>query len=161
MPPQTRYAHCGDLSIAYQVIGKGPHNLAVVPGFLWPIEQLWGDPGYHRFMQGLSDFARVIVYDKRGSGMSDPVSAAPSLDERMDDLVAVLDAEGWARATVFGVSEGGPISVLFAASHPERVERLVTYGSFVCGLDRADAPGGERSAEHWKRIKAGVDHHWG
>lgn len=138
MPPQTRYASCDGLSIAYQVFGSGAHDLLVVPGLIWPIEQLWAEPGYHRLMSALSDFARVIVYDKRGTGMSDPVSEAPSLDERMDDAVAVLDAAGAAQATVFGISEGGPIGVVLAASHPERVERLITYGTFVAGLDRIE-----------------------
>nr|WP_090341205.1 adenylate/guanylate cyclase domain-containing protein [Mycolicibacterium malmesburyense]CRL70997.1 lignin peroxidase LipJ [Mycolicibacterium malmesburyense] len=161
MPPQTRYASCDGLSIAYQVFGKGPHDLVVVPGFLWPIEQLWAQPGYHRLMGALADFARVIVYDKRGTGMSDPVSAAPSLDERMEDVVTVMSAAGSDRATIFGVSEGGPIGVVLAASHPERVEGLITYGAFVCGLDRADAPGGERAARSWTQIMANINNHWG
>jgi class 3 adenylate cyclase/pimeloyl-ACP methyl ester carboxylesterase len=160
MPPQTHYAPCGELSIAYQVIGDGPHDLVVVPPFVWHIEQLWNDPGYHRLMRGLTDFARVISYDKRGTGMSDPVTAAPSLDERMDDVIAVLDAAGSERATVFGMSEGGPIGTMCAASHPERTERLILYGSFVCAMDRPDAPGFERSATHWDRIRTVVDH-WG
>jgi pimeloyl-ACP methyl ester carboxylesterase/class 3 adenylate cyclase len=160
MPPQTHYARCGELSIAYQVIGDGSRDLVVIPGFVWHIEQLWNDPGYHRLMRGLSDFARVIAYDKRGTGMSDPIVAPPSLDERMDDVVAVLDAAGSERATVFGMSEGGPIGTLFAASHPERTERLIIYGSFVCAMDRPDAPGAERSAARWERIKTVVDH-WG
>ena len=160
MPPQTHYARCGELSIAYQVIGAGKHDLVIIPGYVWHIEALWNDPGYHRFMRGLGDFARVIAYDKRGTGMSDPVPAAPSLDERMDDVIAVLDAAGSERATVFGVSEGGPIGAVFAASHPECTERLVIYGSFVCALDRADGPGAARYAERWKRIHSGVDH-WG
>jgi pimeloyl-ACP methyl ester carboxylesterase len=110
MPAQTHYAPCGQLSIAYQVIGDGPRDLIIVPGWLWHIELLWNDPGYHRFMRGLTDFARVIVYDKRGTGLSDPIPAAPSLDERMDDVRAVLDAAGSERASLFGISEGGPIS---------------------------------------------------
>jgi class 3 adenylate cyclase/pimeloyl-ACP methyl ester carboxylesterase len=160
MPPQTRYAPCGDLSIAYQVVGDGPHDLVVVPPFVWHIEQLWNDPGYHRWMRGLTDFARVICYDKRGTGMSDPVAAAPSLDERMDDVLAVLDAAESAHATVFGMSEGGPIGTVFAASHPERTERLIIYGSFACAMDRPDAPGFEKSVTHLERIKGLVDH-WG
>jgi pimeloyl-ACP methyl ester carboxylesterase len=90
MPPQTRYARCGDLSIAYQVIGDGPRDLVIVPGWVWHIALFWNDPGYHRFMQALTGFARVIAYDKRGTGLSDPVPAAPSLDERMDDVRAEL-----------------------------------------------------------------------
>lgn len=159
MTPQTRYARCGDLSIAYQVIGDGPDDLLIVPGYVWHIEQLWNEPGYHRMMRELTDFARVINYDKRGTGMSDPVSAAPSLDERMDDVLAVLDAAGIDRATILGISEGGPIGALFAATHPERTERLIIYGSFVCSLDRADAPGAERSADLWRQIR--TDDRWG
>jgi class 3 adenylate cyclase/pimeloyl-ACP methyl ester carboxylesterase len=160
MPPQTHYARCGELSIAYQVIGDGPRDLVIIPGFVWHIEQLWNDPGYHRLMRGLTDFARVIAYDKRGTGMSDPVTAAPSLDERMDDVIAVLDAAGSERATLFGMSEGGPIGTLLAASHPERTERLIIYGSFVCATDRPDAPGFDESARHRERIETVVDH-WG
>jgi class 3 adenylate cyclase/pimeloyl-ACP methyl ester carboxylesterase len=160
MPPQTHYAPCGDLSIAYQVIGDGPHDLVVIPPYVWHIEQLWNDPGYHQFMRGLTDFARVISYDKRGTGMSDPVTAAPSLDERMDDVVAVLDAAGSQRATVFGMSEGGPIGTLLAASHPERTERLITYGSFVCPLDAPGAPGAERCASSRQLLETVLEH-WG
>lgn len=160
MAPRTHYARCGELSIAYQVIGEGPHDLIIIPGFAWHIEHLWNDPGYHRLMRGLSDFARVIAYDKRGTGMSDPVSAAPSLDERMDDMLAVLDTAGSQRATIVGVSEGGPIGTMFAASHPERVERLVVYGAFVCRPDRDDAPGAERSGERWEGAETVADH-WG
>ncbi len=161
MPPQTHYARCGELSIAYQVIGEGPHDLVIIPGLVSHIELLWNDPGYHRFMRGLSDFARVITYDKRGTGMSDPVPAAPSLDERMDDILAVLDAVGAERATMVGVSEGGPIGAMLAATHPERTERLVIYGAFVCGLDRTDAPGAERSAELWRRVNTEASGRWG
>ena len=161
MPPQTHYARCGELSIAYQVIGDGPHDLVIIPPFVWHIEQLWNDPGYHRLMRGLTDFARVISYDKRGTGMSDPVPAAPSLDERMDDVVAVLDAAESDRATVFGMSEGGAIGTLLAASHPERTERLVIYGSFVCAIDYPDAPGFEKSEAQLARIKSIVIDHWG
>ncbi|WNG93103.1 adenylate/guanylate cyclase domain-containing protein [Mycobacterium sp. ITM-2016-00318] len=161
MPPPTRYARCGDLSIAYQVFGDGPHDLLIVPGYVWHIEQLWNEPGYHRMMRELTDFARVINYDKRGTGMSDPVPAAPSLDERMDDVLAVLDATGTERTTIFGISEGGPIGALFAATHPERTERLIIYGSFVCSLDRADGPGVERYADRWREIRADAEGRWG
>ncbi|WP_197501992.1 adenylate/guanylate cyclase domain-containing protein [Mycobacterium sp. 1164985.4] len=148
------------MSIAYQVIGEGSQDLIIIPGFAWHIEHLWIDPGYHRLMRGLSDFARVVAYDKRGTGMSDPVSSAPSLDERMDDVIAVLDAVGSERATIVGVSEGGPIGAIFAASHPERVERLIIYGAFVCRPDRADAPGSARSVDRWKNAETLADH-WG
>jgi class 3 adenylate cyclase len=160
MPPQTRYARSGELSIAYQVIGDGPRDIVIVPGWLWHIELLWNDPGYHQFMQGLTDFARVITYDKRGTGLSDPIPAAPSLDERMDDVRAVLDAADSERASLLGISEGGPISALFAASHPERTERLVLYGSYVCGPYEADAPAAERWATTMGRVLGTIDR-WG
>jgi class 3 adenylate cyclase len=160
MPPQTRYAPCGELSIAYQVIGDGPRDIVIVPGWLWHIELLWNDPGYHRFMQAVTDFARVIAYDKRGTGMSDPIPAAPSLDERMDDVRAVLDAAGSKRATLFGVSEGGPISALFAASHPERTEGLIVYGSIVCSPYDAEAPAAERWAASLEHVRGTIDR-WG
>jgi pimeloyl-ACP methyl ester carboxylesterase len=160
MPPQTRYASCGDLSIAYQVLGEGPRDIVIVPGWLSHIELFWNDPGYHRFMNGLADFARVITYDKRGTGLSDPITSAPSLDERMDDVRAVLDAAGSERATVFGVSEGGPISALFAATYPERTEALMVYGSVVCGPYDADTPGGDRWQRLFERVLGSVDR-WG
>jgi pimeloyl-ACP methyl ester carboxylesterase len=160
MPPQTRYARCGELSIAYQVFGDGPRDLVIVPGWLSHIELFWNDPGYHRFMQGLADFARVITYDKRGTGLSDPIAAAPSLDERMDDVRAVLDAAGSERATVFGFSEGGPISALFAASHPERTESLIVYGSIVCGPYDVDSPGAERWRVLFEHVLGTIDR-WG
>jgi pimeloyl-ACP methyl ester carboxylesterase len=160
MPPQTRYARCGELSIAYQVIGDGPRDLIIVPGWLSHIELFWNDPGYHRFMQGLTDFARVITYDKRGTGLSDPIPAAPSLDERMDDVRAVLDAAGSERATVFGFSEGGPISALFAASHPQRTEALIVYGSIVCGPYDVDAPGAEGWRVLFEHVLGTIDR-WG
>ena len=103
----------------------------------------------------------MISYDKRGTGISDPVPAAPSLDERMDDVLAVLDAVGSEHATILGISEGGPIGALFAASHPERTNRLIIYGSFVCGMTLADAPGAERSVARWNRIKSNIFEHWG
>lgn len=161
MPPQTRYAHCGEVSIAYQVYGHGPRDLIILPGAVWHIEQLWSDPGYHRFMRGLADLGRVITYDKRGTGMSDPVPAAPSLDDRMDDVLAVLDATDSDRATVLGVSEGGPIGAMFAASHPERTEKLIIYGAFVCGMTRLDTPGGDRVVARWQRIMKEFEGQWG
>jgi class 3 adenylate cyclase len=160
MPQQTRYARSGDLSIAYQVIGDAPRDLIVVPGWLWHIELYWNDPGYRRFIEGLASFARVITYDKRGTGMSDPITAPPSLDERMDDLRAVLDAVASERASLFGISEGGPISALFAATHPERAERLIVYGSYVCGPYDPEAPAAERWGATLEHIKGMIDR-WG
>jgi class 3 adenylate cyclase len=128
---ETRYARSGDLSIAYQVIGEGPHDLIYVPGIVSHLEFFHELPGYTEFLNGLASFARVIVFDKRGNGLSDRITGAPSLEERIDDIPAVMDAVGSKRAVLFGVSEGGPISLLFAATHPTRVEAVVLYETFV------------------------------
>src|SRR5262245_19698400 len=129
--PQTRYARCGDLSIAYQVLGEGPRDLVFVPGIVSHVEFFHELPGYTDFLRGLAAFARVIVFDKRGNGLSDRVVGAPSLEERMDDTRAVMDAAGSQRAALLGVSEGGPLSLVFAATHPERVDAIVLYETFV------------------------------
>ncbi len=129
--PETRYAQSGDLSIAYQVIGNGPRDLIYVPGIVSHVEFFHELPGYTEFLEGLSRFARVIVFDKRGNGLSDRISGAPSVAERMEDITAVMEAVGSDRAVLFGVSEGGPISLLFAATYPERVEAIVLYETFA------------------------------
>lgn len=129
--PETRYARSGDVSIAYQVIGGGPRDLIFVPGIISHVEFFHEVPGYTEFLDGLGAFARVIVFDKRGNGLSDRVVGAPSLEQRMDDIRAVMDAVGSERAALFGVSEGGPLSLLFAATHPDRVDAVVLYETFV------------------------------
>jgi pimeloyl-ACP methyl ester carboxylesterase len=129
--PDTQYATSGDISIAYQVIGDGPRDLIYVPGIVSHVEFFHELPGYSEFLEGLARFARVIVFDKRGNGLSDRISGAPSVAERMEDVTAVMDAVGSERAVLFGVSEGGPISLLFAATYPERVEAIVLYETFV------------------------------
>ncbi len=128
---EVQYAKSGDLSIAYQVIGDGPRDLIFVPGIISHVEFFHQLPGYTEFLNGLARFARVVVLDKRGNGLSDRVIGAASLEERMDDIRAVMDAVGSERATLFGVSEGGPISLLFAATYPSRVEAIVLYETFV------------------------------
>jgi class 3 adenylate cyclase/pimeloyl-ACP methyl ester carboxylesterase len=130
-PPETKYARSGDVSIAYQVIGDGPLDLVHIPGLLSHLDLAWENPKYRRFMDRLSAFARVLVYDKRGCGLSDPVSEPPSVEERIDDTRAVMDAEGVERAVVFGCSEGAALAAFFAAAHPERVSHAILYGSFA------------------------------
>ena len=129
---QTRYAKSGDVHIAYQVVGEGPVDLVLVPGWVSNVELWWEDPGWSAFMQRLMSFSRLILFDKRGTGLSDRVSVRemPTLEERIDDVRAVMDAVGSKVAFVVGLSEGGPMSMLFAASHPERTRALVLYGSF-------------------------------
>jgi class 3 adenylate cyclase len=126
---KTRYARSGDARIAYQVIGDGPFDLIVVPGFVSNVEYLWEIPGVSAIFERFASYARLITWDKRGTGLSDPVLRLPPLEERMDDMLAVLDAAGSEQAALFGVSEGGPLSILFAATHPQRASALVMYGA--------------------------------
>src|SRR5690349_4629296 len=129
--PETKYARSGDVSIAYQVVGDGPIDLVHIPGLLSHLDLAWEHPKYRRFMERLSRFARVIVYDKRGCGLSDPVTEPPAVEERIDDTRAVMDAEGVESAAVFGCSEGAALSAFFAAAHPDRVSHAILYGSFA------------------------------
>jgi len=142
MQPPTRYAKSGDVSIAYQVFGEGPLDLVFVPGWVSHLDLNWEQPDYARFLDRLASFSRVIVLDKRGTGLSDrvPVERLPTLEERMDDVRAVMDAVGSERAALFGVSEGGPMCALFAATYPERVEALIMYGSYARGMPAGDYP---------------------
>ena len=121
----------GDISVAYQVMGDGPIDIIAIPGIISHVEFLHEMPGYTAFLQRLSKFARVITFDKRGQGLSDKMSGAPTLEERMDDIRAVLDAVGAQRAALLGFSEGCALSAMFAASYPERVSHLVLFGAFV------------------------------
>ena len=131
--PRTQYAQSGDVNIAYQVFGEGPIDLVFVAGFISHVEAVWEEPLMRRFFERLASFARVINFDKRGQGLSDPVSGAPILEERMEDVRAVMDAAGSERAAVFAISEGGPLAMLLAATYPERVSALILYGTFVKG----------------------------
>ncbi len=127
--PRTRYALSGDAHIAYQVFGEGDLDLVFIPGFVSNIEHYWEMPQVPEVLERLGSFARVVIFDKRGTGLSDPVGDPPPLEQRMDDMQAVMDAVGLERAALFGISEGGPASVLFAATYPERTSALVLYGS--------------------------------
>lgn len=131
MEPQTRYARSGDVSIAYQVVGEGPYDVVAAPGFISHVELFWEQPALRRFLMRLAAFSRLVIFDKRGTGLSDPVASAPTLEERADDLRAVMDAAGMERAAVLGISEGGTMALMFAASHPERVSSLVLYGTWA------------------------------
>jgi pimeloyl-ACP methyl ester carboxylesterase len=129
--PETRYALSGDVNIAYQVMGKGPVDIIMVPGFVSHVEFTHELAGYTAFLRRLSTFARVVTFDKRGQGLSDRISGAPSLEQRMDDVRAVMDDIGSQRAVVVGFSEGSAMSALFAATYPERVAQLVLFGGFA------------------------------
>jgi class 3 adenylate cyclase/pimeloyl-ACP methyl ester carboxylesterase/predicted Ser/Thr protein kinase len=140
--PETRYARSGETTIAYQVVGEGPIDLVYVPGFLSHLDWNWEHPAYARFLRRLASFSRLILFDKRGTGMSDPVVGVPTLDERMDDLRAVMDAAGSEQAALLGVFEGGPIALAFAAAFPERVASLVLYASLSKFTQDAEYPWG-------------------
>jgi class 3 adenylate cyclase len=131
MQPRTQYAKSGDVHIAYQVFGEGAVDLVFVPGFVSHIENYWDEPSFARWLRRLGNFSRVIMFDKRGTGLSDQVSELPGMDQRMDDVRAVMDAVGIERAAIFGISEGGSLATLFAASHPERSQALIIYGGFA------------------------------
>lgn len=142
MVARTEYARSGNLHIAYQVLGRGPLDLVYVPGWVSHVELAWEEPTLARFFHRLASFSRLILFDKRGTGLSDrvPNEAPATLDERMDDVRAVLEAVGSQRAAIFGNSEGGSMSVLFAATHPERTVALVTFGIFAKRLFSPDYP---------------------
>jgi pimeloyl-ACP methyl ester carboxylesterase len=125
----TRYAKSGDVHVACQVFGDGP-DLVVVPGFISHVENSWDEPREARWLNKLGAFCRVIKFDKRGTGLSDRVAHLPHMDERMDDVRAVMDAVGIERASLLGLSEGGSLAALFGASHPERTQSLILYGAF-------------------------------
>jgi pimeloyl-ACP methyl ester carboxylesterase/DNA-binding CsgD family transcriptional regulator len=145
--PATQYAKSGPVSIAFQVLGEGPKDLVLVPGFVSHVEVAWEQPRLAHFLERLASFSRLILFDKRGTGMSDPVSSPPSMDERMDDIRAVMDAAGSQRATMFGISEGGTLSLVFACSHPDRAESLVLYGSWARRVAAPDYPFGHSAEE--------------
>jgi class 3 adenylate cyclase len=129
--PETRYALSGDVSIAYQTMGTGPVDIIIVQGLASHVEFMHEMPGYTAFNRRLSTFARVVTFDKRGQGLSDRASDAPSLEQRIDDVCAIMDAIGSKRAALFGHSEGCPMSALFAATHPERVSHLILFGGYA------------------------------
>lgn len=140
--PETRYAKSGDVNIAYQVVGDGSRDIVFVPGWVSNVEVMWEDPGLARFLNRLASFSRLVTFDKRGTGLSDPVALdyLPSLEVRMDDLRAVMDAAGSESATIFGHSEGGALCILFAATYPDRADALILTGSYVKRIRSEDYP---------------------
>jgi class 3 adenylate cyclase len=161
MQPRTQYAKSGDVSIAYQVVGEGPIDLVFTFGWASHLDFQWAEPTLTRLLRWLAQFGRVIVFDKRGTGLSDPVRHAPSLEERMDDFRAVMEAAGSERAALIGYSEGGAMAALYAAAHPDRVSALVLYETWVSGLlDPAENPAGEKWLSVHRRVLKSIDH-WG
>jgi class 3 adenylate cyclase len=158
--PKTHYARSGDANIAYQVFGEGEIDLVLIFGFISHVEQSWEEPMLARFLERFGSFARVIIFDKRGQGLSDPVVGAPTLEQRIDDVRAVMDAAGSERAAFFGISEGGPMSLLLSATHPERVSALVLYGTLLKGTYSDDFPWAP-STELWDMYREAVREAWG
>ena len=163
LQPKTSYARNGDVNIAYQVVGDGPLDLLFLPAFVSHLDLYWAAPDTAAFFRRLASFSRLILFDKRGTGLSDPASRAVTLEERMEDARAVLDDAGSERTALFGLSEGGPMSLLFAATYPERTVALVMFGAFA----RLE-PGPEYFPElldgyqeDVKTFTDALDHHWG
>ncbi len=161
--PKTSYARNGDVNIAYQVVGEGPLDLVFVPGFISHLDLWWSFPEPAAFFRRLASFSRLILFDKRGTGLSDPVPGVPTLEERMEDLHAVLDAVGSERTALLGASEGGPMSILFAATYPERTSAMALYGSTPKFWEVDDLVGESRRASIelvWKAVGTMIDN-WG
>jgi class 3 adenylate cyclase len=159
--PRTNFARSGDVDVAYQVTGDGPIDLVYVEGALTHLDIAWELPAYRRYVERLAEFARVVRFDKRGMGMSDRVARATTLEERMDDIRAVLDAVGSHRAVLMGESEGGPLSMLFAAAHPDRTAALVLQGAEVRELIDDDWPWGESTPDEFEAALAVLPDRWG
>ena len=155
MTPHTRYAKSGDVNIAYQVVGQGPIDLVVNWGWLSHVEMSWEDPDIAEFLSRLASFSRLIVFDKRGTGMSDrvPESELPTLEQRMDDVRAVMEAAGSKRAALFGISEGGTLCELFAATYPERTTALILFGSWATWVRDDDHPWAPTLEQHERAMQ--------
>ncbi len=158
--PDTRYVKSDDVYVAYQVLGDGPFDLLFVPGFVSNIEAAWRNPDQSAFFRRLASFCRLIIFDKRGTGMSDRGNHDFTLEQRMHDVQAVLDAIGCKQAALFGVSEGGPMSLLYAATHPQRTSALVVYGSYAKRSKTADYPYGWDDRQ-WAHVLADIETNWG
>src|SRR5687767_440114 len=151
--PETQYARSGDVNIAYQVVGDGPFDLIFVPGYVTHLELAWKLPAFAPLLEEMASFSRLIKFDKRGTGMSDPVSGAPTLETRMDDVRAVMDAVGSRRAALFGLSEGASMSLLFALTYPERTAALVLRSAFARTLWAPDYPWGRTEDDYEREIE--------
>jgi pimeloyl-ACP methyl ester carboxylesterase len=161
--PEVRYTRSGDVDIAYQVLGSGDIDLVLVMGWLTNLETYWEELNYRRFMQRLAGFTRLILFDKRGMGLSDRTTIG-TLEERMDDARAVMDAVGSKRAVLMGISEGAPMSLLFAASHPERTAALIFCGGEVKEIKTDDWPWGLSTLEEYEEDMESIlsgERQWG
>lgn len=160
VPSDTKYARSGDVHIAYQVVGEGPLDLVFVMGWVSNIDLFWAEPRVARFLRRLASFSRLILFDKRGTGLSDRVAELPTLEQRMDDVRAVMDAVGCERAALFGISEGAAMCSLFAATYPERTSALVIYGGYAKRLWDAEYPWAP-TIEERQRFFDAIEQGWG
>ena len=160
MTPETRYARSGDVNIAYQVVGDAPRDLVLVPGWVSNIEVFWEEPACARFLERLASFTRLILFDKRGTGLSDRVSDLPNLETRMDDVRAVMDTVGSERAALLGYSEGGPMCALFAATYPARTTAVITAGSYARRIWAPDYPWAPTPDQH-RQFMERCQREWG
>ena len=160
--PETKYAKSGEVNIAYQVMGSGPIDLVFVMGWVSHLEYFWEEPSFARFLSRIASFSRLILFDKRGTGLSDPVpvNRLPTLEERMDDVRAVMNAVGSKRAVLVGVSEGGPLCSLFAATYPEKTSALVMIGTYAKRIRDIDYPWAPTRAER-EEFYEQIERHWG
>ena len=158
---EVRFARSGDVDVAYRVVGDGPIDLVYAQGAASHLEVHWELPQYRHYCERLGEFARLVLFDKRGMGMSDRVPGATTLEERMDDIRAVMGAVGSERAAIMGESEGGPLAMLFAAAHPERTAALVLQGAEVRERRDDEWPWGEATAEEFEQYASLIPEHWG
>src|SRR5215475_5708017 len=158
--PTTRYVRSDDVHVAYQVIGDGPLDLLWVPGYVSHVEAAWHSPQHAAFIRRLASFCRLILFDKRGTGMSDRGSQIFTLEQRMHDVQAILDEARSERAALFGVSEGGPMSLLYAATYPERTSALVLYGTYAKRSWAPDYPFAWKD-DQWDAALDDIEHNWG
>jgi pimeloyl-ACP methyl ester carboxylesterase len=158
--PETRYARSGEVAIAYQAIGDGPVDVVWISGIISNVEYQWLEPRFASFLVRIGEFSRLIRFDKRGTGLSDRVGGVPTLEQRMDDVRAVMDDAGSRRAVLLGAVEGAPIALLFAATYPERTLGLILYGSQIKTVWAADFPWAPKFEEHMKAIEE-AERLWG
>ena len=161
MPPRTQYTKSGNVSIAYQVWGNGPIDLVYAQGWISNVEYAWENPDIARHLMRLGTFARIMRFDRRGMGLSDRDVKSLTLEERVDDIRAVMDAVGSERAALLGVSEGGYMSLMFAATHPERTAALVLYGCYAKAGYAPDYPWGLTAQQHKEKWIDGLEQNWG
>ena len=161
LAPETRYAKSGEVNIAYQVVGDGPLDLVLVPGFVSHLENDWDEPRSAHFLERIASFSRLIRFDKRGTGLSDRPGGLPDLETRMDDVRAVIDAVGSTRVALFGYSEGGPMCCLFAATYPDRTTALVLYGTYAKRTNPDDDYPWAATWEQRQAYGTQVENEWG